>query len=181
MNHPQHSFRHQGAVLPVSLIILLVMTLVGVTSMQTTSLEEKMAGNSKDSNLAFQAAEAALRSGEMNIEAVGNEGDFDGTLGLFGELDTEPDYLQHTTWADDTFSAESGTQIPTNMFQVKPRYYVKYIIDSQINNNANINIGGYGENIAAGGKVIVFKVVGRGTGKTASSQVVLQSFYGKRF
>lgn len=53
-----------GSVLIVSLIFLLVLTLIGVTAMQGTSLEEKMAGNERSGTLAFQAAEAALRDGE---------------------------------------------------------------------------------------------------------------------
>jgi type IV pilus assembly protein PilX len=61
---------HQsGAVLVVSLIMLLLLTLIGVTAMQSTSLEEKMAGNMRDRSIAFQAAEAALRQGEAIAEA----------------------------------------------------------------------------------------------------------------
>ena len=56
-----------GAVLVVSLIMLLLLTLIGVTAMQTTSLEEKMAGNLRDKNLAFQAAESALRVANNNL------------------------------------------------------------------------------------------------------------------
>lgn len=56
---------HQrGAVLIVSLIFLLVMTLVGVTAMQGTNMQERMSSNMQDRNVAFQAAEAALRLGE---------------------------------------------------------------------------------------------------------------------
>jgi type IV pilus assembly protein PilX len=53
-----------GAVLVVSLIMLLLMTLIGISAMQSTVLEEKMAGNFKDKNIAFQAAESALRDAE---------------------------------------------------------------------------------------------------------------------
>ncbi|MDN5872575.1 MAG: PilX N-terminal domain-containing pilus assembly protein, partial [Nitrococcus sp.] len=53
-----------GAVLVVSLLFLLVMTLIGITAMQGVSLEEKMAGNARGGTLALQAAEAALREGE---------------------------------------------------------------------------------------------------------------------
>lgn len=56
-----------GVVLIISLIILLALTLIGVTSSSVTGLEEKMAANSKDKNLAFQAAEATLRSVENNL------------------------------------------------------------------------------------------------------------------
>ena len=56
-----------GVVLIVSLIILLVMTLMSLTGMKTANLEEKMAGNMRDQNIAFQAAEAALRDAESDI------------------------------------------------------------------------------------------------------------------
>jgi type IV pilus assembly protein PilX len=49
-------------VLIVSLVILVVMTIVGVTAMRGTALEERMAGNLRDGTLAFEAAEAALRA-----------------------------------------------------------------------------------------------------------------------
>ena len=56
---------HQrGAALIISLIFLLLMTLIGVTSMQTTTLQERMAGNARDRNLALQSAEAGLRQAE---------------------------------------------------------------------------------------------------------------------
>ncbi len=59
--------KQKGAILVVSLILLVVMTLIGLSSMRATILEEKMAGNFRDSNVAFQAAEAALRDGEADI------------------------------------------------------------------------------------------------------------------
>lgn len=68
----QRSFRftpgprgtQRGAVLVVSLIFLLVLTLLGVVSMQNTTLEERMARNVYDGERAFQTAEAALREAE---------------------------------------------------------------------------------------------------------------------
>ena len=53
-----------GSVLVTSLILLLVMTLLGLSAMQTSLMEETMAGNARDHNLAFQAAEAALRDAD---------------------------------------------------------------------------------------------------------------------
>ncbi len=54
-----------GSALIVSLVILLVMTIIGITGMKTTVLEEKMANNFRDKDVAFQAAESALRVVEM--------------------------------------------------------------------------------------------------------------------
>ena len=59
-----------GAVLIISLIMLLLLTLIGVTGSQVTGLEEKMAGNMRQRNLAFQAAEAALRDAEQFIQGT---------------------------------------------------------------------------------------------------------------
>ncbi len=72
MKSPTHNtVKQQGAVLVVSLILLLIMTLIGVSAMRTTILEEKMAGNYRDSNIAFQAAEAALRDAENDVICTG--------------------------------------------------------------------------------------------------------------
>ena len=63
-----HSIAQQrGATLAVVLIFLVLVTLIGVTAMSTTTLEEKMAGNQKEQNAAFQAAEAALRDAILDI------------------------------------------------------------------------------------------------------------------
>ncbi len=50
----------QGAVLIIALIMLLILTLLGVTAMNMTSMEEKMATNIQESNQAFQAAETGI-------------------------------------------------------------------------------------------------------------------------
>lgn len=59
----------QGAVLIVALIMLLLLTIIGLSSMRGTSLQENMAGNMRDSNLSLQAAEAALRKGEQIVSS----------------------------------------------------------------------------------------------------------------
>jgi type IV pilus assembly protein PilX len=56
--------RQAGAALVVGLIFLVILTLLGLTAMQTGILEERMAGNSRDRNIAFQGAEAGLRDAE---------------------------------------------------------------------------------------------------------------------
>jgi len=60
----------RGSVLVVSLIFLLLLTLLGLAALQTTTLEEKMAGNVTDQSRAFQAAEAALRNAEAEIDTA---------------------------------------------------------------------------------------------------------------
>lgn len=60
-----------GAVLPITLILMVLMTLVGLSTMNTSVLSERMAGNYDNVNVAFQAAEAALRDAEQDIRCEG--------------------------------------------------------------------------------------------------------------
>jgi len=53
-----------GAVLIVALIMLLVMTIAGITTMSGATLQERMAGNARQKAIAKINAEAALRSAE---------------------------------------------------------------------------------------------------------------------
>lgn len=72
----------RGAILIVALIFMLLLTMVGVSSMRSSTLQERMAGNTKDIQLALQAAEAALREAESQLAGVA-VGPFDGSDGLY--------------------------------------------------------------------------------------------------
>jgi len=65
----RYSDKQHGIVLVFCLILLLVTTLLGITAMSTTSLEESMTRNERDRHTAFQAAEAALREGERYVKS----------------------------------------------------------------------------------------------------------------
>lgn len=57
--------RQEGAALVVALVLLMILTLMGTAGMRTATLELQMAGNYQYSQLAFQAAESAIKA-EMN-------------------------------------------------------------------------------------------------------------------
>lgn len=63
----------QGVVLVVALVMLLAMTLIGVTVITGSTLQERMAGNSRQLSLARLNAESALREAEGVIENLGIE------------------------------------------------------------------------------------------------------------
>jgi Tfp pilus assembly protein PilX len=56
-----------GAVLLTALLLLVMLALLGVNIAQTGSLEERMAGNARKHDLAFEQAEAALAYVQNNI------------------------------------------------------------------------------------------------------------------
>lgn len=58
----------RGMALLVSLVFLLLLTLIGLSSMQNATLQEKMAGSVSLRNQSFQGAEAALRVGESAVQ-----------------------------------------------------------------------------------------------------------------
>ena len=66
------SFQNNGSVLVISLLILLVLTILGVTALDTTVMEERMSSNTRQRNLAHQAAETALKSAESWLASTTN-------------------------------------------------------------------------------------------------------------
>ena len=70
------SLRQQtGAALVIGLIFLLMLSLLGVASMRSTGLQERMASSFDDSNTAFQLAEVAVRAGEREVGRRAREGE----------------------------------------------------------------------------------------------------------
>jgi len=63
--------KQQGMVLLVALVMLLLITMIGISSMHNATLQEKMASSVQTRNTTFQAAEAALRVGENAVATTG--------------------------------------------------------------------------------------------------------------
>lgn len=68
LNTSAHFHRQDGAILVVSLLILLVLTLIGVSGLNTSVMEEKMAGNSQKLTETFQTAESAIKATYFDYE-----------------------------------------------------------------------------------------------------------------
>ena len=62
--------RQRGTVLLMALMFLVVLSLLGIAMVSSTSVEEKMARNARDMDVATQAAEAALRDARIRIMGV---------------------------------------------------------------------------------------------------------------
>lgn len=100
MKNRQFQIAQRGAVLIVALIMLLLLTIIGLSGMRGTTLQENMTSNMREGNLSFQAAEAALRRGEEEALAMflGNNiyqlevDDVDGTYPDFAGVAQDPGY-----------------------------------------------------------------------------------------
>lgn len=175
----QHT--QSGSVLILALLILVVLTILGVSSMSTTSLEEKMAGNFRDRQIAFNAAETALVEAENFIKtSINSAAVFTNSDGLYDSYDGP---TQHNA-ADDSEGWWTGNksrvmQETINEVRTQPRYTIEYRGDIGEEEGTSINIGGYGES-TGGGEITSFRITVRATGLTDNSFVILQSYYGKR-
>ena len=71
-----------GAVLFTALVLMVLMTLLAVTMMGNTAMDEKMAQNSQDKNRAFQAAETGIEMAIANSGSMNTSNAIDSTTGL---------------------------------------------------------------------------------------------------
>jgi type IV pilus assembly protein PilX len=176
-NFPTAAKRQGGVVFVVSLIILLIMSMLAIGSMQNTMLEEKMAGNASDRNLAFQSTESAVREAEVFVEGIVSLGNFDSDAGLIGRTSAEPSYYDQATWTDSANHVVASTDFGS---YESPRYFVKHFTTVS-GTEGSLNMSGYGDNKGTG-DVTIFKITARGTGASAdSAEVMLRSQYGRIF
>jgi len=176
-NQMTNASHQRGAVLIVSLVILLIITMLAVGGMQNTLLEEKMAGNVSDRNLAFQSTESAVREAEVFIEGIVSLGDFDGGAGLVSRTDIEPDYYSADTWSNASNHVEAATDFGS---YENPRYFIKHFT-TVTGTEGSLNLSGYGDNKGTG-DVTIFRITARGTGASSdSAEVILRTQYGRIF
>ncbi len=175
LSHCRPGNRQNGFTLIMSLIILLILTMLGLSSIQGTKIEIAMAGNMRDADTAFQAAEVGLISSETFIENTISKNDFDDTNGLYAEFTPDPDYFDDDKW--DVSQTSSAT---LNHVSASPKFIIKYLGDRAQNEVAKVNIGGYGTQ-QPGFTVSNFRATSRGFGQSDRSVRMLQSYYGKAF
>ncbi len=175
------SSRQHGFVLIMTLVFLVLLTIIGLTAMSTTSLEEKMAGNIKDKNLAFQAAEAALITGENWIYSQIKRPEPDNSAGIY-----EPDSTTSTPWWESLNWNGSGILTYPNVpyqtvsggftkVQTQPKYIIEDMGDMP-EEGGSLVLPPY----KSKGKTVL-RITARGTGGTDAAVVMTQSTYSRAF
>lgn len=166
--------QQQGAVLAVSLIMLLLLTMVGITGMQTTSLEEKMAGNTNNLNLSFEASETALRVGEQFLDGL--------TTHVVGTASCSAPCTNHIYTLGQIDPTVVANWVPATMTDLpagtlggvgaQPMYYLEY--DQFLPYTLNIGTAGIP------GRVM-YRVSGHGIGGNTLATTTLQTQFTKEF
>lgn len=155
----------RGAALIVALVMLLVMTVLGISAARTTNLQERMAGNLRDSNLAFQAAERALREGETFLRG--------GTLPVFaganGLLTMRNDAGQASAWS--TYDWAGNGRAVTGILHVSraPLYVIEEL--------PPVPEAGGSERFGALPDIGFYRITAQAQGGSADAITILQTTY----
>lgn len=174
--------RQQGAALILSLVFLLLLTILGITAVSTSTLQEKMAGNMKDQNVSFQATETGLRGGETKLLSLASISiaasgllpipDSSGSSGVFSTGNVNA--MNDTWWNTAGNTMEYGPTVgsPPDLPQVAadPRYAIemagfkKDSLDAPTTYKPNPGMTYY-------------RIWSRGVGGTSTAQSALQSTF----
>ncbi len=194
MNVTSKLNRQRGTTLVISLIILLVMSLIGIANMQSTTMQERMASNTKQKSVAKFAAESALKVAEdwldTNVKRSSHVLQFNGSNGLYSALDVSAtvskapvtadisDLGKASAWSNTT--AHSGSAIiNTDIVGRQPQYVIEYI-GRDYRGTANKVIGTDDLSKVAESsfsKPFFFRITAIGWGKDDNIYTVLESIY----
>lgn len=166
--------KQNGAALLVALVILLVLTLLAISGMQGSVMQERMASAQRDGLIALEVAEAGMREVEGILDALTDLDGFGSEPGLFDTGDA-PDVFSADTWsteADNDLSAEAS-----EVDGMTPRYFVEYkgkvVLDAE--GDLPRDLGAYGG--SAQTEMDYARIVVMAQGPSGQSRRILESFF----
>ena len=167
-------FRQRGAALFISLMFLIILTLLGISAANVGIMQERMAGNVRETNEAFQLAEATLREIEQRLVEVG-----EGGSGGLGEIPVWAEALD--TLGIDRFDctlSQAGS-IPWDSAPTTGNDY--YIVELTDSITASGEVFGSAcrplNETTTAGLSRYYLVVVRAEGPAGTGEVVLQSIF----
>ncbi|SEA81578.1 type IV pilus assembly protein PilX [Desulfuromusa kysingii] len=167
LNHSVNS--QQGTALITGLLILIVLSILGITAMQSTLLQEKMVGNMEQQGSAFQIAEAGLRIGENWLDSQIPVPIFADTNGLY-LVDSTLWQNDDDWWDDETRSQNIGDIGSAE--DVEAVYYLEYLTDVDNSGNDSEIFDAAPEDLPG-----MYRITSRGDSPNGRSTVILQSTY----
>ncbi len=164
--------RESGMVLLVSLVFMLLITIVAGGAMQSATMQERMAGNTKDVNLAFQAAEAGLREAESALAGV-SVGPFNGSNGMYQSC-PDPSDTSSACARPDWENYASNGWVTVADFDSRAAKQPEYIIEEMSSTLASDSVLDSDRVVPSSG---YYRVIARGYGASDRSMVVLTTTY----
>ncbi|MCP1726273.1 type IV pilus assembly protein PilX [Natronospira proteinivora] len=160
--------RQGGAVLLFSLIVLLLLTVIGVTAMQTTTLQERMAGGQRDRHLAVQGAEAAVREAERFLQQATLPQFLGAENGLYHHNDYPAPSWQDFGWGSGYRNYDGGDM--DGLLAEAPGYYIERL--PPVANPDGSLVGG-----EAIEDTEFYRITARSTGGSGQSEVIVQVIF----
>ena len=162
-----------GAVLLIGLIMLLLLTVIGMASIRGTDLQERMAGNARDHNLAFQASEAAVRSAESYLSGASITAYANGA-GYYKDLTgpTSPVLWTEENWNNKSVKLANDT---LKGVSAQPQYAIEQL-------EVTLSPGNYGSGIDqqsmdSMAEKEFYRITARGLGGTKDSETLIQTTF----
>ena len=174
--------QQRGALLIVGLVMVLLMTIVGMAAIRGTGLQESMAGNMRERNMAFQAAETAVREGEARVSPkVKVLPPFDCTKGFCSDQNAIPansvTYWVLANWVN--LAVKSSYDVKD--IASPPLYVVEEIFVSPSALAAAEGSGIDSDAIPTTGAPTPYRISARATGTSLTTDSVVQSIFARRF
>lgn len=177
--------RQGGTALVIALVFLLILTILGVSALNTTLLQEKMAANSKEKNIAFQSAESAVLAAEDWISQQISKPIFpNNTVGLYlpstdGTPVWESAALDWTSTSNLVVYPNTPTAVISgglSSVATQPKYIIEDLGEVPEVGGSKVLPGAY-----KGKGNTVLRITGHGTGGTNAAQARVQSIYARAY
>lgn len=171
-----------GAALIVALVFLLILTILGVTAMSGANLQEKMAGNLQDQNLAFQSAETALIAAEDWINNQVSKPIFPNeSIGLYVPSTGAKAVWESVDWTGSNvviYPNQPGRAVTGDSLRVaqQPRYLIEDLGEVAEQNGSLTVAANY-----KGKGNTVLRVTTHATGRSPETVSELQTTYARKY
>lgn len=169
------SWQQRGAALITALIFLIILTLLGLTAMQTSSLEERMSGSARNRSLAIQAGEQTLRYAEQDILLSGRVRPVAASAGCVNGICVQADVGAVQVWQDAARLANATVYNTVAMagyvapvlpaVDAPPTYLIEYV--------PRVNVPGED----AGSTLDYYRITSRSVGGDPNTVAFLQEIF----
>ncbi len=191
--------QQRGSALFISLIILVGVTLIGLSSMSSSIMQEKMAGNYRQEDLAFQAAASAMRWAEfwllgrktrpepsdcMLDIAAGCSPDIDAVLAKGSFDESPPETMSKYWWQaqarrfgrlyENWGNAAAGSEWQLPGLADQPRYTIEEMA------RVKFGSGLEGDDMVQN-YIFVYRVAAAGVGEIDTGAAVVESHFIRRY
>lgn len=163
----------KGVVLIVGLVMVLLLSIIALAAIKGSGMQEAMLGNTRDRNIAFQAAEAGLSAGEAIVDedlvAIAPACPTTGVC--FGDRDATPAnsvlFFTDALWTSLGVTT-TALSLPTKS---QPIYVVEELELYRPDDGSSVDgIGGVTQ-------IVPYRITSKGVGLTAESTAIVQSYY----